>query len=96
MSIAYPSCPTNWAAQLGTTVEVTGSLLLLIGLLSRVATLPLLGMLAVIEVFVYPLAWVEHLTWATLLLLILLRGPGPVSIDYLIARRATRRALLHG
>jgi len=90
-----PFIPYQLAAELGTTVEITGSLLLLVGLLSRLATLPLLGMIAVIEVFVYPQAWVEHLTWATLLLLILLRGAGPISIDHLIARLATRRALLH-
>ena len=89
-----PFLPYELAAQLGTTVEITGSLLLLAGLFSRLATLPLLGMLLVIEVFVYPQAWVEHLTWATLLLLVLFRGPGPISIDHLIARLSTRRALL--
>jgi putative oxidoreductase len=68
----------------------------LVGLFARLATLPLLGMLVVIEVFVYPQAWVEHLTWATLLLLVLLRGAGPISVDHLITRVATRRALLHG
>ena len=91
-----PFLPYELAAQFGTTIEITGSLLLLVGLFARLATLPLLGMLVVIEVFVYPQAWVEHLTWATLLLLVLLRGAGPISVDHLITRVVTRRALLQG
>jgi hypothetical protein len=33
------------------------------------------------EVFVYPEDWIEHLTWASLLLFILTRGPGPIALD---------------
>jgi putative oxidoreductase len=59
--------------------------LLVLGLATRLATLPLLGMTLVIELFVYPENWLEHLTWATLLLFILSRGPGPLSLDRLVA-----------
>ena len=46
-----------WAARLATFNELTFSVLLIIGLAMRIATLPLLGMIAVIQTFVYPQAW---------------------------------------
>jgi len=39
----------------------------------------------VIQVFVYPEDWIEHLIWAAMLLVILTRGPGPVSVDRFLA-----------
>jgi putative oxidoreductase len=85
--------PLN-GARLATFVELTFPLFLIFGLGTRLATLPLLGMVAVIEIFVYPKAWVEHLLWASVLLMLLTRGPGKLSFDYLIERHmfATRRA----
>jgi len=44
----------------------------------------------VIEVFVYPEQWIEHLMWASILVFILTRGPGALSLDHLIARRFLR------
>ena len=67
-------------------LELVGGICLIIGLFTRLATLPLLGMTAVIEIFVYPQNWPEHLTWATLLLFLLLRGAGDFSVDRLIGR----------
>jgi putative oxidoreductase len=64
--------------------ELGCSTLIAAGLLTRLATLPLLGMVFVIQTFVYPENWVEHLTWATMLLFLLTRGPGPISLDRLI------------
>jgi putative oxidoreductase len=81
-----PLLPYDVAAQLATIVEMTGAVLLFLGLFARLATLPLLGTIAIIQVFVYPNAWVEHLTWTTGLLIILLRGPGPLSLDSLLSR----------
>ena len=46
-----------WAARLATFNELTFSVLLIVGLATRIATLPLLGMIAVIQTFVYPQAW---------------------------------------
>ena len=69
------------AAALATTFEVGCSILLVIGFATRLATLPLLGMIAVIQTFVYPNAYAEHLTWASLLLFLLTRGAGPWSLD---------------
>jgi putative oxidoreductase len=40
----------------------------------------------VIQTFVYPQAWTEHLLWASILVFLLTRGPGELSLDYLIER----------
>lgn len=74
-------------ARIATFNELTFSTLLFLGLATRLATLPFLGMIAVIQTFVYPNAWVEHLVWASILLFLLARGGGALSIDHLIARR---------
>jgi len=63
------------------TGELGCSALLVLGLATRLATLPLLGMIAVIQTFVYPNAYAEHLTWASILLFLLTRGAGPWSLD---------------
>ena len=75
------------AAALATTFELGCSLLLIAGLATRLATLPLLAMIAVIQLFVYPGAWPEHLTWFSILVCLLTRGPGALSLDRLIAHR---------
>jgi putative oxidoreductase len=74
------------AARLATTIELGVPLFLFAGLATRLATLPLLGMIAVIQIFVYPNAWSDHLMWASGLLLVLSRGPGVFSVDHLLAR----------
>ncbi len=76
-----------FAAHLATFNELTMSSLLIIGLASRFAALVLLGMTLVIEIFVYPEAYVMHGLWAVALLTIISRGAGMVSIDYLIDRQ---------
>jgi putative oxidoreductase len=80
-----PLLPPELAATLAASVELTCPVLLVLGLATRLATLPMLGMTFVIEVFVYPQDWVEHLTWASFLLFILSRGPGPLSLDRFLA-----------
>jgi putative oxidoreductase len=56
-------------------------------LFSRVATLPLLvQQLLVIQVFVYPSSYVDSLWLGSCMLLILIRGPGKLSLDYLLER----------
>ncbi|RWH82852.1 MAG: DoxX family protein [Mesorhizobium sp.] len=72
------------AAPLATAAEIIGAALLFLGLFSRLGTLILLGVVAVIQIFVYPGHWGEHLMWSSLLLLILARGAGVVSLDYLV------------
>jgi putative oxidoreductase len=74
------------AARLATALELGMPVLLVIGLGTRIATLPLLGMIAVIQIFVYPNAWSDHLIWGSILLFLLTRGPGKLSVDHLMAR----------
>ena len=49
-------------------------------------------MTAVIQFLVYPDAWVENLMWASILVLLLSRGAGTISLDYLIERYFFARA----
>ena len=79
------------AATFASTFELGCSTLLILGLGTRFATLPLLGMIATIQLFVYPDAWSEHLVWVSVLLFLLTRGPGTVSVDHLIAQAWSRR-----
>jgi putative oxidoreductase len=85
-----PVLPPELAATLAATVELTCPVLLVLGLAARLATLPMLGMTFVIETFVYPEDWIEHLGWATFLLFILTRGPGAISLGYFIGRAFSR------
>jgi putative oxidoreductase len=78
-----PLLDPSVAAPLATAAEITGSILLLFGLFARFGALMLLGVTATIQIFVYPGHWVEHLLWASLLLLILARGAGAISLDHL-------------
>lgn len=75
------------AAYSAVTVELVTPILLVLGLGTRAAALILLGMTSVIEIFVYPEAWPTHIQWAAMLLVLLCRGPGTLSIDYWIRRR---------
>src|SRR5262244_2848663 len=74
------------AARMAMINELTTSTLLFLGLATRLATLPLFGMISVIQIFVYPTAWPDHLLWGSILVFLLTRGPGSLSIDYLIDR----------
>lgn len=86
-----PLLAPELAARMAMVQELVLPVLLFIGLGTRLATLPLFGMLFVIQVFVYPNAWADHLYWAGTLALILTRGPGVFSLDHLIAgRRGTQ------
>jgi len=75
------------AAPMAATAEHLFPLLLLIGLGTRFSALALLGMTLVIQIFVYPDAYPTHGTWAALMLYLIARGPGALSIDHWLARR---------
>jgi len=76
-----PLLSPNLAAHLAAYSEHLFPLLLVLGLFTRVSALALLGMTAVIEIFVYPDAWPTHLSWAAILLLLVGRGAGAWSLD---------------
>ncbi|HUW72843.1 MAG TPA: DoxX family protein [Methyloceanibacter sp.] len=85
-----PVLPPDLAAYLATYQEIIFSVCLVIGLFSRFSALALMVMVAVIQIFVYPEGWPEHILWFALLLLIIARGPGAISLDHLIWSRADR------
>lgn len=84
-----PLLAPEWAAVLAAAAEHVLPLLLLAGLATRWSALALLAMTLVIQLFVYPGAYATHGTWAALLLLLMVQGPGAVSLDHWIARRST-------
>lgn len=79
-----PLLPPDLAAYLTAAAEHVFPVLLVVGLASRLSALGLMIMTAVIQLFVYPTGWPEHILWFALLLLILARGPGAISLDHLI------------
>jgi putative oxidoreductase len=74
------------AAFLATAVELGGAVALIAGLATRLGALALLGLVAVIQLFVYPALWSDHIFWLAALLILLVRGAGTWSADHLIAR----------
>jgi len=82
-----PLLPPDLAAHIGAGIELSTPVLLVLGFATRPAALVLLGMTTIIEVFVYPQAWPTHIQWAAMLLVLLFRGAGSYSLDYLIGRR---------
>jgi putative oxidoreductase len=86
-----PVLPPEIAAPLAASFELSCSTLIALGLLTRIATLPLIGMTLTIQLFVYPMSWPDHLAWLTFLLLLLTRGPGVISLDHLAAKYFARR-----
>ncbi len=79
-----PLIPPHLAAHLAATSETIFPILLTLGLFTRFSALALLGMTTVIEVFVYPDAWPTHLSWAALMVPLIARGGGALSLDRLL------------
>jgi putative oxidoreductase len=86
MEYRLPVIPPEIAASLATAAELAGAVLLFLGLFTRLGALMLLGVVATIQIFVYPGHWAEHLMWTSLLLLLLARGAGAISLDALASR----------
>jgi putative oxidoreductase len=82
-----PLLPPELAAPMAAFAEHLFPLLLLLGLATRFSAAALLGMTAVIQIFVYPDAYPTHGTWAAVLLYLMAKGPGVFSVDHLIAGR---------
>jgi putative oxidoreductase len=87
-----PLLPPDIAAYIAATIELTTPALLVVGLVTRPAAAVLLGMVTVIEVFVYPQAWPTHIQWAAMLLVLLCRGAGKLSLDHLLWRHFGNRS----
>jgi putative oxidoreductase len=89
-----PLLSPDIAAYVTTVAEHVFPVLLVLGFASRLSALGLLGVTMVIQLFVFPSGWPQHILWIALLLLVVARGPGAVSLDHLVWRRmrAVRRA----
>ncbi|TSD83675.1 DoxX family membrane protein [Mycobacterium sp. KBS0706] len=77
------------AAYLSTAAELGCSVLIVLGLATRPAALALIGLTLVIELTYQH--HVDHLYWMALLGLIVLRGPGLLSLDALVRHWLQRR-----
>ncbi len=61
--------------------------LLVLGLFTRLGGLGMLIMTMVIQFFVYPDAWLNaHMFWATILIAVIVLGPGKISLDHYVGR----------
>ena len=89
---ALPLLDPSLAAHLAAAAEHVLPVLLVLGLGTRFAALALLGMTAVIQIFVYPGAWPTHGTWAAVLLMLVAQGAGRLSLDHLLGPRHALRA----
>lgn len=89
-----PVLPPVLAAALATATELTMPVLLVLGLGTRLAALPLLVMTLVIQFavasvnpsFYHP----QHYLWMVMLAGLVVRGGGTLSLDHLVTRRLFR------
>jgi len=86
-----PVIPPYLAALMAQLAEHTFSILIIIGLATRFSALALVGMTLVIEIFVYPDAYVLHGTWATIFLMLIKFGAGQFSVDQLISKAFSQK-----
>ncbi|MCW5735913.1 MAG: DoxX family protein [Enhydrobacter sp.] len=87
-----PLLPPELAAYLGTAVELSAPVLLVLGVFARGGAAALLAMTLTIQFLVYPENWPEHLMWASILAYVLTRGAGALSIDRIVAFNLFGRA----
>jgi len=80
---AIPLLPAEMAAYMATAAEFFLSLAVAFGLFTRLSALGLLGMTAVIQIFVYPEAWPTHIVWIVGMFYLIKHGPGRFSIDHI-------------
>jgi putative oxidoreductase len=79
-----PVLPPDVAAYMSTIAEHVFPVLLVLGFASRLSATGLLFMTLVIQLFVYPSGWPDHILWLSILLTIIARGPGSISLDHVL------------
>jgi len=88
-----PLLPPAVAALMGTATELSMPVLLALGLLTRFGAF-VLFFFNIIAVISYPaLADIQvkdHIFWGTMILVVLLFGPGKISLDHLVERKLGR------
>ncbi len=82
-----PLLPPELAALAAAAAEHLFPILILVGLATRLSALALLVMTATIQIFVYPSAYPIHGVWAAVLLFLMAKGPGWLSLDHWLSRR---------
>lgn len=82
-----PLLAPELAAIMGAVAEHVFPALILVGLATRFSALALLIMTLTIQLLVYPGAYPTHGVWAAVLLLLMAKGPGSISIDHLISKK---------
>jgi len=84
-----PILPAAFAAYLTTLIELVVPWMLILGIGTRIGAAVLLVETLVIQIFVYPMNYPDHLLWVGPLLYLLLRGPGKWSVDALVRDRTS-------
>ena len=84
---SLPFVSPNLAAHAAAFSEHLFPLLIRFGLATRRSAAALLGMTLTIQLFVYPGAYPAHGVWATVVLFLLTRGAGALSLDHWIGGR---------
>jgi putative oxidoreductase len=85
-----PLLPPALAAVMGAATELSIPVLLVLGLATRFGAIVLFffNIIAVVSYAALPdIAIKDHILWGTMILTILLCGPGKISLDYLFGRR---------
>ncbi len=89
-----PVLPPALAALMGTATELSMPVLLALGLATRFGAFVLFffNIIAVVSYAALPdIAVKDHILWGTMILVILLCGPGKISVDYWLEQRLAPR-----
>jgi putative oxidoreductase len=84
-----PELPVEFAAISATTIELVCPVLITIGFMTRLSAIPMLIMAIVIETTFLKLT--EQIYWMILLGMIIIQGPGKLSLDYWIKRKLAKK-----
>lgn len=86
-----PIIPFELAAYMGTAFELAMPIFLFIGLAARLAAVPLLSMALTIQFILGANSPAyndfNHFAWMTFLLIIIVRGPGKLSVDHWLRQK---------
>ena len=91
-----PILPWELAAYLGTAAELVLPVFLALGLITRPMA-AILFVFNIIAVVSYPLLWekgfYDHQLWGLMILVVIVWGPGPLSLDHILSRHSSLRSL---
>ena len=82
-----PLLSPETAAHLALAAELILPILLVLGLATRLSAFALFIMVAVIQIFVFPASWPDHMVWAVILLMLMRHGSGPFALDNIIQKK---------